>query len=296
MTKRLIRQTFTLLNVDHVQLGSTWNYKNVISPYYRMYYIHAGEGMISSGRHTYLLEPGYLYLIPSFTLCDLSCTSALDQYFIHFLEDPGEGLSLFHYDRAIRKIRAEESDISSIRRFLEINPNRKINRSDNPKVYEKNVYYQEYEELNHQQPYKLFLETQGILLQLISKFVDARDPQQSETEIPSRIIGLLGFIQLNLHQPLTVKTIAGMVNLHPDHLSRLFLKLTGLRPLTYIHHKRIERAQYLIVATNNSFSQIATITGFSSVPHFSKVFVDITSLTPGKYREQHSLSHRTLSG
>lgn len=291
MIRRLLRQTFILLNVDHVQLGSRWNYKNVISPYYRMYYIDSGEGSITNGKDTWVLEPGYMYLIPSFTLCDLSCRSALSQYFIHFFEDPGEGLSLFHYNRSVVKIKASELDIASFRRFLEINPNRKINRSDNPKVYEKNVYYQEYEELNNQQTYQLFLETQGILLQLISKFADAHDAGYREIqEIPSRIVGLLGFIQLNLHQPITVKAMAEMANLHPDYLSRLFLRLTGERPLSYIHHKRIERAQYLIVATDMSLTQIAEATGFSSLPHFSKVFVEVTSLTPGKYREQNSLA------
>jgi AraC-like DNA-binding protein len=290
MTRRLLQHSFILLHVDHVELGERWNYKNVISPYYRMYYIDAGEGTISNGKKSWLLEPGYMYLIPSFTLCDLHCSNYLSQYFIHFFEEAHEGISLFHYDKNIFKIAASELDIANFKRIHEINPYRKINRSDNPKVYEKSVYYREYEELNNKQSNKAFLETQGIMMQLVSKFLTEDESKfKNGHEVSSKIVDLLGFIQLNLDKPLTVKMLSEKVNLHPDYLSRIFLKLTGERPQAYIHTKRIERAQYLIVTTDLSLTQIAEDTGFSSLPHFSKVFRSVTSLTPGKYREQNNL-------
>jgi len=35
-----------------------------------------------------------LYIIPSFTLCDLRCNEYLSQYFLHFFEESVEGISL----------------------------------------------------------------------------------------------------------------------------------------------------------------------------------------------------------
>lgn len=288
MNRRVLKHSFVLLNVDHVLLGKKWDYKNVLSPYYRMYYIDKGKGSISNEKASWVLEPGYIYLIPSFTLCNLQCSDHLGQYFIHFFEDALDGISLFHNSRTVFKKEATSLDIANYKRLLEINPGRKINRSDNPKVYEKNIYYQEYEALNNSQSYELFLETQGILMQLISKFIGPEQLQKSDTTgIPSKVVDLLGFIQLNLDQPLAVKQLAKMVNQHPDYLSRLFLQLTGERPLSYIHTKRMERAQYLMVTTQLSLSQIAEATGFDNLPHFSKVFKKKTSLTPGQYREQN---------
>jgi len=288
MNRRVLKHSFVLLNVDHVQLGKKWNYKNVLSPYYRMYYIDEGKGSISNEKDAWVLEPGYMYLIPSFTLCNLQGSDHLGQYFVHFFEDAVDGISLFHNSRTVFKVKATGGDTGNFKRLLDINPGRKINRSPNPKVYEKNVYYQEYEALNNQQSYELFLETQGILLQLISKFIGPEQLQKSDTTgIPAKVIDLLGFIQLNLGKRLTVKQLATMVNQHPDYLSRLFLKLTGERPLSYIHTKRIERAQYLMMTTQQSLSQIAEATGFDNLPHFSKVFKKKTSLTPGQYREQN---------
>lgn len=287
MARRILKNSFVLLNIDHVQLGEKWNYKNVISPYYRMYYIDDGQGIVSDGKHSWMLEPGYIYLIPSFTLCNLHCSGHLSQYFIHFFEDTIDGISLFHNQREIRKEKASDIDIAHYKRLLAINPFRKINRSDNPKVYEKSVYYQEYEELNNNQRYDLFVETQGILLQLVARFLKPTQSCHDEkNSIPSKVVDLLGYIQLNLHQPITVTMLAKMANLHPDYLSRLFLKVTGQRPLDYIHTKRIERAQHLIVTSDTSLSQIAEATGYNNLAHLSKFFKKITKLTPGKYREQ----------
>src|SRR5918995_3747395 len=67
MTKRLLRHNFSLLHVNYVKLNEKWNYANVISPYFRIYYIDEGEGFISSRQEKIKLEPGYLYVIPSFT-------------------------------------------------------------------------------------------------------------------------------------------------------------------------------------------------------------------------------------
>lgn len=288
MARRIIRHSYILLNVDYVKLGTQWNYRQVLSPYYRLYYIDEGRGTVCDTKGTWVLEPGFMYLIPSFTLCDLRCEGHLGQYFVHFFEEAPEGVSLFYNRRSTVKVKASAQDVANFERLLEINPFRKINRSDNPRDYEKQAYYREYEALNHQQGYASFMETTGILLQLVAQFVE-REPLQAADPgaIPSKVADLLGFIQMNLHQPLTVRQLAGMVNLHPDYLSRLFLKLTGERPLSYIHSKRIERAQYLMVTTDQSLAQICEATGFDTLPHFTKVFKKVTSLTPGRYREQH---------
>ena len=276
------------MHVDAVQLNKKWNYKNVKSPYYRIYYIEEGEGYISDARETVKLEAGYLYIIPSFTLCHLKCPGNLSQYFIHFFEDAPDGISLFHHNRIVMKVIASEIDIANFKRILGINPGRGINRSDNPKIYEKSAYYQEYQELNNRQTDAIFLETQGILLQLVSRFLNSGSYQQKNTNIiPSKILDAISYIQLHLDKDLTVSQLAKRANQHQDYFSRLFLQSTGERPLAYIHGKRIEKAQYLMITTDLSFTAIAEETGFDNLPYFARIFKKITSLTPGQYRKQN---------
>lgn len=294
MSKRLLKHNFSLLHVDYVKLNEKWNYANVISPYFRIYYIDEGEGFVSSRQEKLKLEKGYLYIIPSFTLCHLRCNDYLSQYFLHFFEESAEGISAFEYNRKIIKVPACKTDIINFKRLLEINPGRGINRSDNPKDYEKNAYYKSYQELNNNVSDSIYFETQGIILQFISRFLSSsRFKINNSNPIPSKILDAIRHIQLNLKKNITVAELAKRANLQHDYFSRIFLQSTGERPLNYIHEKRIERAQYLIATTSFSFSKIAEETGFENVPYFSKIFKKVTSLTPGEYKKQNELIYST---
>lgn len=290
MIKRALKHTFTLLNVDYVALGSKWNYKNVISPYFRLYYIDAGAGEISDISTTLKLEPGFLYIIPSFTLCNLSCQDHLGQFFIQFFEESSDGISLFANNRSIFKVKATAIDIMNFSRLLEINPGRGINRSDNPKIYEKSIFYKEYQELNNRQNMATFTETHGILLQLVSRFLTPEVFQHKEIgHIPVKILNAISYIQLNLHHELSVTKLAERANQHIDYFSRLFQQYTGERPLKYIHEKRIERAQYLMVTTLMTFVEISAQTGFENIFYFSRIFKKVTGMSPGQYKKQIDL-------
>ncbi len=288
MLKNTFTYSLSLMHIDYVKLNHEWNYSNVISPYHRLYYIDEGIGSISDHSGQIILEEGYLYLIPSFTICNLHCEEHLSQYFIQFFEESPDGISLFANHRSVIKLEALESDISLIKKLLRSNPGRGINRSSNPKAYEKEAYYQEYQSLNSTLKTYLKFENQGILLLLFSKFLKSLTFQSENPQItPSKIIDTISYIQLNLNKNLNVGELAARINQSQDYFSKQFLHHTGKRPLNYIHEKKIERAQYLIATTNKSFLEIASDTGFSNMPHFSKIFKRIVNLTPGQYRFQN---------
>jgi AraC-like DNA-binding protein len=288
MSKNTFKYSFSLLHIDYVKLNHKWNYNNVISPYYRLYYIDEGNGFISNNSGRLILEPGFLYLIPSFTICNLNCEEYLSQYFIQFFEESPDGISLFNQNRRVLKLAATEMDVTLIKQMLQHNPGRGINRSDNPKVYEKENYYKEYRSLNDKMKMHQKFENQGILLQLISRFLNATDYKQNAPQTkPSKILDTMSYIQLHLSENLTVAELAQRVNQNQDYFSKQFLLHTGQRPLNYIHEKKIERAQYLIATTDKTFLEIALDTGFSNLPHFSKIFKQIVSLTPGEYRSKN---------
>ena len=253
MNKGLIKHSFQLLNADYVKLNKKWNFRNVISPYYRLYYIDDGEGFIGDQHSGLSLRPGFIYIIPSFTLCNLSCDLFLSQYFIQFFEESPDGISLFSNCRKILEVKANPGDIANFKQIIAINPGRGINRSDNPLVYEKDIYYKEYTELNNLQSISVQYETQGIILQLISKFLKPDIFQRDQVIVtPSVVMDAIAFIQINLGYSLKVSQLANRANLNTDYFSRIFHRYTGQSPLNYILHKRIERAQYLIITPTSN--------------------------------------------
>jgi AraC family transcriptional regulator len=287
MVKRILRHTFSMLNVDYVKLDSRWNYKNVISPYHRIYYIDEGEGEISDAEKTVTLEAGYLYIIPSFTLCNLLCHSYLSQYFVQFFEESPDGTTLFTNSRAVFKVKAMEIDIVNFQRLVAINPGRGIKRSDNPKVYEKHVYYKQYQEMNNSQSLPHFLETQGILFQLVARLSEHEMTYKSNNHfIPVKIIEAMQFITINLHLSLSVSFLATRANQNTEYFSRLFEQHSGTRPMAFITEKRIERAQHIMATSSVSYTEIAELAGFRSLSHFSRTFKKVTGTSPGIYRKR----------
>src|SRR3569833_480226 len=116
MSRRMSGHTFSLLHVDYVKLDDRWNYPNVVSPYFRIYYIDEGEGYILSEREKCRLEKGYLYIIPSFTVCHLRCDRYLSQHFLHFFEESPNGISLFENNRKVIKVLACDVDVTGFKR------------------------------------------------------------------------------------------------------------------------------------------------------------------------------------
>jgi AraC-like DNA-binding protein len=287
MNKSILRSTFSLLNTDHVALNKSWNYKNVTSTFYRLYYIDGGEGKLYNTDSTVKLEVGFIYLVPSFTTCNYYCDNYLSQYYISFTEESADGISLFSSNRKIFRIKATDEALNSFKRIYQLNPNRGlITVSYNPVVYEKRPVLKNFGELNEMMQASVYMETYGILLQLLSLFL-APDQflMEDKSIIHSKISDAINFIQTNLQQNITVVDLAKRANNNTDYFSRLFYENTGERPLTYIQIKRIERAQLLLTTTNLPFYDIAAETGFENLSYFSRIFKKITGQTPGAYKK-----------
>ena len=290
MSSYVLKSTFSLLNVDYVKLDKSWNYKNILSPFYRLYMVDDGQGKLFNPGSSHVLEKGYLYLIPAFTVCNYYCAKYLRQYYLHFIEDSSDGSSIFSLNRKIFKVAANKTDIENFKRLHKLNSRRGLYLTTNPKIYEKQPVLQGFRELNNLLPPAANMETQGIILQLLSRFLmPGNFPENNKKDFHSKIAEAVNFIQENLQQPFTVVQLAKKAHQNPDYFSRIFQEHTGYRPLAYIQFKRIERAQFLIVTTSLTFNEIAEETGFETLSYFSRIFKNITGQSPSQYRSKNML-------
>lgn len=69
------------------------------------------------------------------------------------------------------------------------------------------------------------------------------------------------------------------------NLSRIFASTEGRTIENYFTALRIERIKELLLEGQMSLSEIAFVTGFSSVPHLSTRFKQATGLTPTQFKE-----------
>ncbi len=75
------------------------------------------------------------------------------------------------------------------------------------------------------------------------------------------------------------------LNMSYRNLSRIFASTEGRTIEIYFMALRMERIKELLLDGQMSLSEIAFITGFSSVPHLSTRFKQATGMTPTQFRE-----------
>jgi signal transduction histidine kinase/DNA-binding LacI/PurR family transcriptional regulator/AraC-like DNA-binding protein len=94
----------------------------------------------------------------------------------------------------------------------------------------------------------------------------------------------MAFIHEHYAESLSRQAIANHVAVNERYLTRCFHHETGLTPTAYLARYRIDRAKALLACTDDSITEIALATGFSSSSHFSRVFRAEAGLTPMAYR------------
>ena len=83
---------------------------------------------------------------------------------------------------------------------------------------------------------------------------------------------------------LNVTSVADEFLVHPNYLSKLFKKQMQMNMLSYVNNVRINEAKRLLSNTNYSLEEICDKTGFGSYRTFIRVFHQIVSISPSRYR------------
>jgi len=94
------------------------------------------------------------------------------------------------------------------------------------------------------------------------------------------------YIWKHYTRKLSLKEIANASGLSAPYLSMVFKEEMGENLSNYLNRLRVEKAATMLVTTTLPISEITFACGFEDQSWFSKIFKNITGLTPGKYRER----------
>jgi transcriptional regulator GlxA family with amidase domain len=87
-------------------------------------------------------------------------------------------------------------------------------------------------------------------------------------------------------EPLDVPTLARIAHVSEAHFIRTFRATFGETPHRYLQRRRVERAMFLLRATDDSVTRICFDVGFTSLGTFSRTFRDIVGEPPSHYRRR----------
>jgi AraC family transcriptional regulator len=103
--------------------------------------------------------------------------------------------------------------------------------------------------------------------------------------VDRRLRRAIEFMHDNCGRELSLSEIASAAYLSDFHFARLFKKIIGATPHSYLASLRIERARRLLAETDLSITEVGMQVGYASQSHFTKVFREATGLTPRLFRE-----------
>lgn len=96
------------------------------------------------------------------------------------------------------------------------------------------------------------------------------------------------FIRNNYSRPLTIDDIIRDIPISKYHFIRLFRRIMGITPYSYLMNYRINRSKILLHSTNKSIAEIAETCGFSDTSNFISQFKKHTGIRPTHYRKDFS--------
>ena len=108
---------------------------------------------------------------------------------------------------------------------------------------------------------------------------------------PWQVRRVSDFIDENLGSPLPVAKLAAVAHLSTWHFCHAFKKRLGMSPHAYIIRKRVEKAQQLMLDTDEPLIQIALSCGLCSQSHLCNVFRRVTGCSPSAWRRFHRTGH-----
>ena len=98
---------------------------------------------------------------------------------------------------------------------------------------------------------------------------------------------VMNYVNLNVAEPLTLKSLAAMCFISPSYLSALFKQETGTTLIDYINTQRVNRAAQLLEHSSHTIAAVAEEVGILDVNYFTKIFKKTLGVTPTRYRREH---------
>ncbi|MFD8914061.1 GlxA family transcriptional regulator [Streptomyces sp. NPDC059575] len=105
-----------------------------------------------------------------------------------------------------------------------------------------------------------------------------------------------GWAMRNLDKPLTLTDLARHSGVSVRTLTRRFHAESGVSPLQWLLHQRVERAKELLETTTLPMDQVATACGLGTADSLRAHVVRRTGLTPSAYRAQFRRYATTPAG
>jgi len=105
----------------------------------------------------------------------------------------------------------------------------------------------------------------------------------------------LAHIDDHLASTIRIGDLAGLARLSKSYFSRAFKTTFGRSPQRFIVDRRVERAQQVMLTSDEPLCGVALTCGFSDQAHFSRVFRRTVGASPNQWRRARRIAPRPIA-
>lgn len=127
--------------------------------------------------------------------------------------------------------------------------------------------------------------TRAEIREILMKYGDAICDRKKKEGISNYTINrTLEYIRTHYKEGISLEKTAEVLNITPEYLSMLFKREMGMNFSVFLKEFRISHAKRLLKATDMKIYEIAQECGYSNSNYFTKVFKEVTGISPAEYR------------
>ncbi|MDB5156748.1 MAG: transcriptional regulator, AraC family [Mucilaginibacter sp.] len=123
------------------------------------------------------------------------------------------------------------------------------------------------------------------LYYLLATFIYPERHKTSQRDEPQDMISkTVHFMRANLDKKLSIDEISALNGLSASHFSGLFRKSTGMPPIDYFIHLKMQKACGLLNFDQAKIKVVATELGYEDQYYFSRLFKKCMGISPQQYK------------
>jgi two-component system response regulator YesN len=120
----------------------------------------------------------------------------------------------------------------------------------------------------------------------LNEFVELVYSAQDAKKV-TQIRPAINYIDANYDKPITLADIARISHLSVSRLAHIFKEQMGITIIDYLTSVRIERAKQLLLATEQSCTEICFQVGYNNQSYFSRTFKELVGMSPRQFRARN---------
>lgn len=231
-----------------------------------LFYCVQGKGYYTLDGHTFTLNPNQYVIVPATDKPLVYWSDTEDPwsiYWVHFTSD-----ALQAFNRAYHIVPEQGPQY--------IPHNEKGIR----------IWEEMYENLSRGYNPENLMNTNLCLYHLIATFVFSQQQNQNSSSPEKAIIReTIDYMKNNLDKTIRIEDFADLNKYSVSHFSKLFRLTTGMSPIEYFIHLKMQKACQLLYTEDSRVKQIAALLGYDDPYYFSRLFKKYMNTSPETYRK-----------